>query len=808
MQVASRLPWFSSMIQDLAKALRSFRTNPSFAVLAAGTLALGIGLNTALFTVVNGVLLAPLPYPQPERVVSVNTVFIDEKRNVARVTGGDLMDLASEPGLFESFGFYGNGQMGLQLRDRAEFAGVAFITPGFLAVFGIAPAAGHWFTESDHAAAIVSQGFASRNFGSASAALGQTMSLENTVYTISGVTGRALDFPNQTDVWVQYSSKPENLNRSSYNYRVVARLSPGISIEAVNSRLQAVGSRLASAFPADNRSKSFLAVRLSDQLTGNVRATLYILMSAVGLVLLIACANVANLLLARATGRTREMALRAALGASRWRVIRQLLTENLVLALLGAAGGIVLAYWGVGLLMRLAPANLPRTANIGVSSSVLEFAITVSVLSAVLSGLTPAIELSRVDLVESLKQGARGSTAGGQANRMRYALVVCEIALSVMLAVGSGLLFRTFLSLNAVDLGFQKDQVLVMYAHVPAKSLYDAVKGTRTFRDITAKLNALPGVMRAAQAMGMPAGQYSINGSYEVEGRQIEGRHGPHALFRLSGPAYFATLGVPVIRGRDFTDRDLYDSPFVAIVSESLVRRSFPGVDPIGRRIHCGLDSAQLMTIVGVVGDIRSQSPASSPEAELYMPMTQHPFYANELQIAMRIAPGTRPEALIEAARGVVRDSSASIAVRFTTLDAMLAGAIDGQRFRAYLLMAFAGVALVLAMAGIYGVMSYVITQRLPEMGLRMALGASPWSLLGLLLSHAAWLAAAGLIIGLAGAVAASRVLSGMLFGLQGVDGPTYLSVGVTVLVVSLLAAMGPAWRATRVDPLVALREE
>ena len=807
LQMASGLLTSQPMLQDFFKALRGVVTNPGFTLLAAGTLALGIGLNTALFSVVNGVLLAPLPYPEPDRVVSVNTVFKDEKRNIARLTGGDVLDLRAEEGLFEAFGLYGGGEMGIQMADRAEFTGVAFVTPGFFPVFKLTPRAGRWFSESDTAGAIVSVGFANRNFGGAAAALGKTLNFDNTVYTIAGVSV-GMDFPRSTDVWVQWASKLENTHRNAYNYRGLARLSSGVSLEAANARLESLGARLASAFPADNKTKSFLAVALRDQLTGGVRTTLYVLMSAVALVLLIACANVANLLLARATGRSREMAVRSALGASRWRVIRQLLVENLVLGVLGGVAGIVLAYWGVDLLLLLAPATLPRTGNIVVSPAVLGFAIGASMLAALVAGLTPALEMSRVDLIESLKSGARGSTAGGRANRMRYALVVVEIALSVVLGVGSGLLFRTFLSLNEVELGFQKDQVLVMYAHLPAKTLDDALKGTRTIRDFTARLATLPGVERAAAAMGMPAGQYSTNGAYEVEGQAGGLRKGAQALFRLAGPQYFATMGIPLLRGRDVNERDVYDAPLVAVISQRLARQSFPDVDPVGRRIRCGWDSDKWMTVVGVVADVRSKSPAAVPEAEMYLPYEQHPFIANEIQIAMRIAPGMRTESLTEAARGVVRDADPAIAVRFTTLDAMLAGSIDGQRFRAFLLMAFAGVALLLAMAGVYGVMSYVITQRMPEMGLRMALGAGPWSLMGLMLSRAAWLAVIGLVLGLSGAVAASRVLEGMLFGLKGVDGPTYLVVGLSVLVVTVLAAVGPAWRGTRVDPLVALRQE
>ena len=796
------------MFQDFLKAGRTLLANPGFALMAAGTLALGIGLNTALFSVINGVLLAPLPYPQPERIVSLNTVFTEDKRNIARVTGGDLLDLAAEQGLFAAFGFYYGGQMGIQMADHSEFAGVIFASPGLLATLNVPPTTGHWFTPTDAAGAVVSEAFAHRNFGGVDAALGKTLSVENSVFTISGVVPPTVDFPKATDVWVQGQALPKNENRSSYNYRAIARLAPGISLETANARLTTIAARLAAAYPADNKNKGFLAIPLRDQLTGNVRTTLVVLMSAVALVLLIACANVANLLLARATGRTREMAIRAALGASRWRVIRQLLTENLAISLLGAVGGILLAFWGVDLLIELAPAGLPRTSNIRVSPAVLGFAIGAAVFAALISGLAPALEISRVDLVESLKLGARGSTSGASSNRLRYGLVVLEIALSVILAVGSGLLFRTFLSLNAVELGYQKDQVLVMYAHAPVKSLDQAVKATRTFRELTARVAALPGVVRASNAMGMPAGQYVSNGYYEVEGEPAQGLKGPQALFRLSGPQYFATLGIPFVRGRDFTDRDEYEAPFVAVISESLARRSFPGVDPIGRRIRCGMDSDKWMTVVGVVRDVRSTSPAAAPEAELYMPVAQHPFMANELQVAMRIAPGVRPDSLTQTLRETVQAMDPTIATRFTTLDAMLSGAIDGQRFRAFLLMVFAGVALVLAMAGVYSVMSYVITQRMPEMGLRMALGARPVTLLGLVLGRAALLALGGLCLGVAGSVVASRVLEGMLFGLKGIDVPTYVGVSLAVFAVTMLAAAGPAWRCTRVDPLVACRHD
>jgi predicted permease len=459
-------------------------------------------------------------------------------------------------------------------------------------------------------------------------------------------------------------------------------------------------------------------------------------------------------------------------------------------------------------MIRLAPDNLPRIDEVSVDPRVLAFATLCSVLSTLLFGLAPAWHASRVDLNDALKQGGTRGSIGGGSNRTRNVLIVAEVALCVVLSIGAGLLFRSFLSLNAVELGFQPDKLLVMYAHTPANTLEDHLRANRHFEGAFTQLATVPGVKSVSSAMGVPAGRYGSNGSYAVEGKHTfgPGQKLPHAGFRLNGPGYFATMGIPLLRGRDFHERDQYDTPFVAIISDSLARQTFPNEDPIGHRIQCGLDSPNWMTVVGIVGDVRQDSPASRPGPELYMPLSQHPYRANEIQVVIRTA--AEPGPLVAAVRQTMHSFDPSIAIKFTTMETMLSDSIAAPRFRTFLVGTFAVLALLLAVAGVYGVMTYFVTQRTPELGVRIALGASASDVFRIVVGRALLLAAIGLVLGLGASLAASRFLSTLLFGLEPTDAVTYAGVLAAVAVVATLAAVLPALRAMRIDPVVALRQE
>jgi putative ABC transport system permease protein len=806
------MAWF----QDLTHAVRALARNPGFASIAILTLALGIGANTAIFSIIHGVLLSPLPYPEPDRIVAVSTFFPQTGRITPRLTGGDLVDIRADGQIFDALSYYIGGEMGVQLPGRAEFTGAYLVNPEFFRVFGARPIYGRLFENDDQGraaldrAAVVSLPFAERNFRTGPAALGRTARIENRSYTIVGVLPAGFQFPAEGQIWVTAPVTPENLNRTAYNYRTVARLKPGVSLETAKAHLETIGARLASSWPDSNRNKSFVAIPLRDQLVGPVRTTLYLLMGAVALVLLIACTNVADLMLARATARSREIAVRAALGAGRWNIIRPLLAESAVLASAGGALGLLTAVIGTDLLVRLSADRvpLPRLNDIHVDGLVLIFATVVSLGSSLIFGLVPAWQATRVDLQDALKLGGGRGLVGGRSFGLRNGLVIAQIALSFVLAVGAGLLMRSFVALNNAQLGFRTDGILVMYAHAPAGTLDEQLGVGRLFERLFGELAGLPGVKSVAGAMGLPTGQYGSNGSYAVEGKHIfaPGQRLPHADFSLASPGYFATLGIPLLRGREFSSHDEYNANFVAIISAALAREIFPNEDPIGRRVQCGLDSPKWMTIVGVVGDVRQDSPASAPGPVLYMPLQQHPFYANELQVVVRTA--IEPVSLIGAVREKVRALNPEIAMKFTTLDAMVADSIARPRFRMLLISGFAGLALLLVMAGVYGVMSYVTTQRTSEFGLRAAMGATPGDLIGLVLKNAVRLAAVGLAIGILLSLAAGRAMASMLFGIEPADALTYLAILGAVAPIILLAAAVPAWRAGRIDPVIALREE
>jgi putative ABC transport system permease protein len=810
--------WLDEARRDLRLAVRTLRRAPGFTAAVVLILAMGAGANTAMFSVINGVVLKPLDYPDAERIVAVQNRWTDTGETAPNLAGGDLIDIAARGGTFEAFAYYVGGEMGVQVADQAEMVGGQRVHPDFFRVFGVTPVAGRLFHREDaQRSAIVSFGFAQRHFGSAAGAVGRSLRIGTQPHEIVGVVPSAMRFPAETDIWAAAPLQPGNRNRSGHNYHTVARLARGVSLEAANADLASLAAQLASAFPDSNGLKSFVARPLRDTLVGGVRTTLFVMMGAVALVLLIACANVANLILARASGRSRELAVRAALGAGRRHIVAQLLAESLVLALAAGALGLVFARFGTDALLRVGSRYipLPRLEEVHTDWRVLLFTAAVSVLTAIAFGLVPALQASRVDVGEALGQSGSRSILGAGSSRVRSGLVVTQIALSFMLAVNAGLLLRSFLALTDTPLGFRTEGVLVAYASAPARGsifdksgLDDFLRVGQRYDDLFARLRQIPGVTSAAGAMGLPTGTYDSNGSYAVEGKHTFGgdfRRLPYAGFRLASPAYFRTMGIPVRRGREFDDGDRYDRPFVAVISESLARQSFGAGDPLGHRIKCGFDSDEWMTIVGVVGDVRQASPASGPGPELYMPLRQHPYASTRVQVVIRTS--VEPESLIDAVRQAVRATSPDVAVKFTTLQDSVDQSIAAPRFRMALVSAFASLALLLAVAGMYAVMSYATSQRTPEFGLRLALGAKAGDVVRLVVAGAARLIAVGLALGLVMAAAASRVIAAMLFGIRPMDTPAYAAVLLLSVPMIVLAAIVPAMRAARIDPMIALRE-
>ncbi|MES1257508.1 MAG: ABC transporter permease, partial [Acidobacteriota bacterium] len=758
------------MYFEVRQTFRSLLRGPGFTLVCATTLALGIGVSTSVFSVVNGVLLEPLRFRQPDRIVTLATQQLNRSNLTPRVSGGDFVDIRADNRVFDAISLYYGGEVGVQLRERAEFTGVWWVNPQFFSIIGQKPVQG----------AVVSTGFAARHFGDARRAVGQSLQVENRAYEIAQVLDGP-SFPDKAEVWLPAPFVPDNLNRTAYNYRALARLKAGVSVERAQANLTTLGAQIGGG------QKTFVVTPLRDQLVRPVRQTLYLLLGAVFLVLLIACANVSNLLLARATVRAKEIAVRAALGATRSRLIGQLILDSLVLALLGCAGGIALAWWGTAALLHFAPVNLPRMDEIGMNYPVLTFAFAISVLSALAFGVLPALQTSGTGF------SGRGVLNGGS-HRLRNSLVVAEIALSFVLATGAGLFFRSFLALNAVEMGFQPGHVLVMYAHAPARTLREYVGvGQSLVDDLLPQIARLPGVESSAAVMGLPTGRYGSNGYYAVVGKHVmgQGQKLPEANFSVSSPSYFSTVGVPLLKGRDFNARDTYGTPGAAIVSAVLVRQIFGAEDPIGRQVVCGLDEVSMkpMTIVGVVGDVRQNSPGAPPDPTLYMPLQQHPFYANEVQVIARTTGS--PAVLTPAMRNVAHRFNPSMALRFTTLDDMVSDSLSQPRFRTFVASTFGALALLLAMAGIYSVMSYMVGQRTSELGLRMALGAATGDVVRLVMSRAAALALAGLVIGSGLSLVCSRLIGSLLFGLTATDPATYAMVFLAVGAVAAAAAAG-----------------
>lgn len=809
------IPALETLAQDLRFALRMLLKNPGFTTVAVLILALGIGANTAMFSVVHAVLLKPLAYSEPDRIVTLAT-FWKASAHQGQVSGPDYHDWHDQSDTFESMASYNHDDTavttGAGSDTTAEYAHAASVTAEFFNVFGISPAAGREFSADElkpgsAGAAIVSYTFAARHFGEADNALGKPLHIAGKSLAIVGVMPLSFRFPDKTDVWIPEDAfQMGSASRSAHNYKVVGRLRTGVALEQAQAQVKAIGERIEQKYPDSNSGLSVAVTRLRDQMVSDFRLTLYMMLAAVGVVLLIACANLANMLLAKAVGRAREIAIRAAVGASRARIVRQLITESVVLALAAGALGVTLAFWGSRALVALAPADIPRLAEAGIDGRVLLFALGVSLLASLLFGLAPALQVMRADLNTALKQSVQRTGGGSFADRMRQALVVAEIALSVILVAGAGLLIKSFVGLQNVSLGFQTERVLVAETSVPASDLESARRATRFYQDLLSRLRSIPGVLNAG-AIGVAPGNTRSDGGYYIDHLPATFEvSAPNAVLSVVAPNTFATVGIPLRGGRDFNEGDTYDAPFVAVINEALARQAFPNQDPIGHSIFCGLDSMNPMKIVGIAGNIRQYGPAQDPSPEIFMPYEQHPQPSTGLSILVRTS--AQPGAISPAVREQIHDLSSEVPIKFTTMEVVASENVAAPRFRTLLLGIFAGLATGLALVGVYGVMSYVVGQRANEIGLRMALGATQGDVLRLVLGQTLVFAGLGIVIGLAGAAAVTQFLTSMRFGVKATDPTTYAAVVALLVFVALVASYLPARRAMRVDPMIALRYE
>jgi len=799
----------NTLKQDVRYAVRMLTRTPGFTVIAVLTLALGIGANTAIFTIVNTLLLRPLPYAAPERLVMV---WQDMRARGGPAdewaSPGNYVDWSRDTTVFDGVAAIGGWRPTLTGGAEPEPIPGEQVTYEYFSVLGVSPAIGRAFRIEDDVpnaarVAIIGDGLWKRRFGGDPSIVGRTVSLSGDPHEIIGVLPpgfRPIVASQSGEIWRPLRINRANPARGAIIYRAIGRLKNGLSLDRAQAAATALARRLEAAHPEANEKVGFNLQPLHDRVVGDIRPGLLALLGAVAFVLLIACANIANLLLARGSSRTRELAVRVALGAARVRVIRQLLTESVLLATLGGAAGLLLGVWAVAGLVAIAPANAPRVGEIGLDRTVFAFAALMTLVTGVLFGLAPAIQSSRAQVTDSLKEGGRGSvTLPGRA--LRRSLIVAEVALSLMLLTGGGLLVQTFLRLQAADLGFDTRNVLVGLVNPPRATYDTAAKHVAFYDQVYERAKALPGVEKAALVSVLPLGGDS-DMSFEIEGRPLprSPSETPVTWYRLVTASYFDTVGMQIRRGRGFESREAAPS---IIVNESMAKKFFPGEDALGRRLRFG--DSPWFTIVGIVGDARIRGAREAVRIETFIPYWQFP----EPGMNILLKAAGDPALLAGPLKQAVASLDPTIPVQgITTLSEIVGESIEQPRFFAMLSAAFAVLALVLAAVGIYGVMAYVVAQRTTEIGVRMALGATQREVFHLIVGDGLRVTAMGVALGIAGSMLVSRWLTTLLFGVKPGDPLTLALTAVLLLMVAAAACFVPARRATRVDPMVALRGE
>ena len=807
------------MLRDLRYAIRSLRRSPGFALAAVATLALCIGATTAIFSVVYSVLFRPLPFADPDGVLLVRTTW---RQMTSSFSVGNWADVNRQQHSFEYFVPAHAESFNLAGTDAPENVTGARVGADYFAMLGVRPALGRSFLAEEDApgrgdVVVLSDGLWRRRFGSDPRVVGSQVRLDGRPHTVVGVMPASMDYAVfDEELWVPTAFSADRLAMHDEHYLVVmGRLRPGVTLTQAEAELQGLAGWLRTNFPKENRDRGILVASFKEELLGEHRPRLYVLLGAVGFVLLIACANIANLLLARAAARSRETAIRVAIGAGRKHLFRMALTESLVLAVAGGVLGLLAGYWGVEALAGFGPRDVPRLQQATINGPVLAFALGLTLLSGLIFGLAPALRTAARPPHEALKEGGRSGVRAVGRDRMRNALVVAEIALALVLITGAGLLIRSAIALNAVDPGFDPSGVVAGRVSLPAIAYETPEQVTRAFQRMEEGLVALPGVANGALVSAAPLEGGSSNGLVP-EGRPLDISSAINSMTRLVTPGYFATMKIRLLRGRTFTADDRRGAPLVMVINETLAREAFPGQDAIGKRIACcepGPDgSPNWKEVVGVVNDVRAGGLHEEPEPEFYLPMIQAPdaawTWTDRTMTVVARGAGDALSLMTPMTRAIAEVDPALPLYNLETMQGRLVDSLAQSRFSTMLLTAFGTIALLLAAIGVYGVISYGVTQRTQEIGIRMALGARHADVLALVVHHGGRLAAIGLAVGLAGALALSGLIRSLLFQVSPTDPPTFATGMIVLTTVAVLAAALPARRAARTDLMVALRSE
>ena len=799
--------------KDIRYALHSLRANPGFALVSILTLALGIGATTAIFSVVNAVLLRPLPLPNAQELVMV-WERTPEGKGGNFVSPANFVAWTREKGIFASMGCSADWKVTITGQGEPEEVRAGLANRTFFPTLAVKPYLGRTISGTNGKEyiegqyVVLSYAFWQRKFGADPKVIGKGLMVAGDAYTIVGVMPRDFFVPeSRAEMWIPHALPAnEGPNRGRY-LKPLARLAPGVTLQQAQARMAVVARRLSDESPRYNKGYGVDIVPFMEQVVGNVRRPLLVVMAAVALLLLIACVNIANLLLSRATSRSKEMAVRAALGASRGRLIAQSLTESMVLALVAAVLGILIAGWATMLLVRFTPesAMMPRMTEISVNGRVLAVTTMLTLVTAVLFGLAPALQASRANLQTALKSSSRGSSGDRRGKAFRKALVVVEVALATVLLIGAGLMIKSFAKLAGVDSGVRADSVLTAHIVLP-RQYREPERSNAIVAQIFERTSRVPGVTRVGLINNMPFTNWISSSSFTIDGDPVppEGQE-PGAHFRTVGGDYYRVMGMPIFQGRVFDARDRADSPVVFVVNDVFAHQYFEGRSVVGRRLSFEWDEMIHGEIIGVVGSVRAEGLEKDAEAAIYRVSTQDPVR----QFTLVVASSVKPESLQRPVTNAIRSLDPLIPVSdVATLDDLISGTIARPRFNTTILSLFAALGLLLASIGIYGVLAYSVAQRTHEMGIRMALGANPADVLRLVVKDGVTVAALGVLVGVAVALPATRVLAALLYGVQSWDAMVFASVAATLSGVALAAAYLPARRATRVDPMVALRPE